>query len=101
MVEHWQLCYICGPIFTFQRSLGIFISESESETRASEPKVTELVLEIQGHKNPGFLTLVLVLMPLGYSRQKFKLVMIYEACCAPLMGVIFCLPLWIRYSFPE
>lgn len=101
MVERWQLRSIWGPLFTSQRSLGIFLTESESETQASEPKVTEPVLEIQGRKNPGFLTPVLVLMPLGYSRQKFKLVMIYEACCTRLMGIIFCLPLWIRYSFPE
>lgn len=39
------------------------------------------VVEVQGHKNPGFLTLVLVLSPLGYLRQKFKFVMINEAYC--------------------
>ena len=47
--------------------------------KAPQPKVTEAVLETQGHKNPGFLTPVLELFPLGYSRQKFKFVMIYEA----------------------
>lgn len=39
------------------------------------------VVEVQGHKNPGFLTLVLGISPLGYLRQKFKFVMIYEAHC--------------------
>lgn len=51
----------------------------QNSAKQLSSKVTEPVLEIQGRANPGFLTLVLVLFPLGYSRQKSKFVMIYEA----------------------
>lgn len=43
--------------------------------------VSPKVAKMQGYKNPGFLTLALVLSPLGYSRQKFKFVVIYEPYC--------------------